>query len=788
MKETAHEHLEEWVMKFSGTALIGYLCSLLVCGKGLHHILQRRGLVFGVFIIPSCILSGLVGFICVYFLYQFDEKLTVDLVHGLSLVHKNLLNFVFAALMLGISCRNYQSSQLKQAGLSGILASVFHEGMPMLIYSQILGWGQSAVCLIMISIMQFGGYDVPTQFASMVPLGMEAGTDVSSTMVSSIISPTHSRDSQKKWSLAVIEESESVGLVVISLLFIACVTAKPFLVSFTASGIASHRDSIVNSHSAGMVESFEKPLTRAASERLTSRSSSIGPASFTTSPTNNENDSSDSSKERSTEKQEVANLGTHLSLIALVVFMAFGLSLGIRLIEIYFDMERRLLSNLRMFKLAMFCAMFGMNILQRRTKIVFVKDWFMRLSGLMLDLMVIAAFSVATPLPEKLIDSGQYFAIVMLVLACAAWNLTTFYFFSHRLFPNFWFERGLTLSGDAMGHSFLGLLFARTLDPHLESPVPYAYVYKLLLFFMPSSGEKNTIIVSLVDAHGPIMALVVSINIAAIWLILCEKYFSNRFVLSKYNNNSNRTICVRSDNPDEHFLSTAFDLSNGSPLDGVGANRSVLELQSPTKTLSMRSSMNNMAAITPDVTFSNNINFHTDGTSGILSNSQLSQISTWLPECHSTKTWSLKYSLRRDGACLESMMMLCCPHDNSRLYSPCIVLVEDSWGYVFGGFISPGMQNNGAYYGNGESFVFSFLPEARVYNWTTRNELFVCSNTQSFGMGGGGGGFAFQLDDEMNDGTSNASDTFDNPMLSSNEFFKCLNVEIWSLDKMSFTV
>ena len=55
-------------------------------------------------------------------------------------------------------------------------------------------------------------------------------------------------------------------------------------------------------------------------------------------------------------------------------------------------------------------------------------------------------------------------------------------------------------------------------------------------------------------------------------------------------------------------------------------------------------------------------------------------------------------------------------------------------------------------------------------------------------MGGGGGGFAFQLDDEMNDGTSNASDTFDNPMLSSNEFFKCLNVEIWSLDKMSFTV
>ena len=56
-----------------------------------------------------------------------------------------------------------------------------------------------------------------------------------------------------------------------------------------------------------------------------------------------------------------------------------------------------------------------------------------------------------------------------------------------------------------MGHSFLGLLFVRTLDPLLESPVPYAYAYKLLLFFIPSSGEKHTIVVSIVESHGPLM-------------------------------------------------------------------------------------------------------------------------------------------------------------------------------------------------------------------------------------------------------------------------------------------
>ncbi|CAM9914056.1 unnamed protein product [Choristocarpus tenellus] len=46
-------------------------------------------------------------------------------------------------------------------------------------------------------------------------------------------------------------------------------------------------------------------------------------------------------------------------------------------------------------------------------------------------------------------------------------------------------------------------------------------------------------------------------------------------------------------------------------------------------------------------------------------------------------------------------------------------------------------------------------------------------------MGGGGGGFAFQLDDELDAGDSNASDTFGSPRLSSSEFFRCVQVEVW---------
>jgi hypothetical protein len=55
-------------------------------------------------------------------------------------------------------------------------------------------------------------------------------------------------------------------------------------------------------------------------------------------------------------------------------------------------------------------------------------------------------------------------------------------------------------------------------------------------------------------------------------------------------------------------------------------------------------------------------------------------------------------------------------------------------------------------------------------------------------LGGGGDGFAFQLDDELDTGVSNQSGTFDNRQLSSSEFFKCLNVELWVLDSVGCSV
>ena len=87
-------------------------------------------------------------------------------------------------------------------------------------------------------------------------------------------------------------------------------------------------------------------------------------------------------------KANMASLGAHLSLIAMTVFLSFGLSLSARLIEIELKIQSHMISGIRMFKLSMCCALFSMMFLIKKSKIRFNREWFMRLCGLMLGTLL----------------------------------------------------------------------------------------------------------------------------------------------------------------------------------------------------------------------------------------------------------------------------------------------------------------------------------------------------------------------------------------------------------------
>jgi Na+/glutamate symporter len=104
MDHDEHVRLEEWAKNYGGTAILGFICTLLILGKFLHHVFQRRGLICGTLIIPPSLLSGILGLIWFAIMDKVDPEMTGDLGSGLESIKMNLINFVFAALILGLTC------------------------------------------------------------------------------------------------------------------------------------------------------------------------------------------------------------------------------------------------------------------------------------------------------------------------------------------------------------------------------------------------------------------------------------------------------------------------------------------------------------------------------------------------------------------------------------------------------------------------------------------------------------------------------------------------------------
>eukprot|EP01035_Chromulina_nebulosa_P022300 gene22300-28882_t len=370
-----HSDLEEWAKLFGGTAILGFISTLLIGGKFVHHVFQRRGLIFGVFIVPPALLSGLLGLIWFAIMELFDPWITADMRSGLEAIKGNLINFVFAALILGLTCARGNSQH--NSSFRGMATSIFHEGMPMIIYSQILLWGQSTCCLIAFCLLNFiiSRAHIPSMFPAMIPLGIEAGGDI-------IISTTYS----SFWSETVMEEAESLGLLAISIAGIILFSGKSYFISKGWLGQGYLRDFANGSgaihQGTGQAEAFER-VTQASHKKV---NRSFSADDLTRRDFDQGSIDSDDAEyipikseahKSSSGKVAHASLGSHLSLIALTVFMSFGASLICHLLEIKFNIDHHFLSGIRMFKLSMCCALISMQMLLQRTTIRFNRDWFM---------------------------------------------------------------------------------------------------------------------------------------------------------------------------------------------------------------------------------------------------------------------------------------------------------------------------------------------------------------------------------------------------------------------------
>uniref|UniRef100_A0A3Q3AIK6 Nuclear receptor coactivator 7b n=1 Tax=Kryptolebias marmoratus TaxID=37003 RepID=A0A3Q3AIK6_KRYMA len=164
-------------------------------------------------------------------------------------------------------------------------------------------------------------------------------------------------------------------------------------------------------------------------------------------------------------------------------------------------------------------------------------------------------------------------------------------------------------------------------------------------------------------------------------------------------------------------------------------------------------------------------------SSDLLQDTNIEKLACRLPARVQGYPWRLAYSTEKHGTSLKTLYRNLADVD-----SPVLLVIKDMDDQqIFGAFSTDPFRVSEHFYGTGETFLYSFCPEIKVYRWTGENSYFVKGNTDSLQMGGGGQ-LGLWLDAELYRGTTTKCSTFNNQPLSSQQDFSIRSLEVWSFE------
>ncbi|CAG5125412.1 unnamed protein product [Candidula unifasciata] len=173
--------------------------------------------------------------------------------------------------------------------------------------------------------------------------------------------------------------------------------------------------------------------------------------------------------------------------------------------------------------------------------------------------------------------------------------------------------------------------------------------------------------------------------------------------------------------------------------------------------------------------------------SAILTADMLQQIWQWIPTRLSLMKPKLLFSSDEDGTAIRTL------YTRTEYADQTILAVKTTNNEIFGAFCSTSWYTRHeknkpktSFFGTGETFVFTIVPDVKRYPWTGLLEnppnqtadLFMAGDDHML-MIGSGNGTAIYLDGMMNRGSSTHSDTFNNHPLCSTSDFSCNVVEVF---------
>ena len=163
-----------------------------------------------------------------------------------------------------------------------------------------------------------------------------------------------------------------------------------------------------------------------------------------------------------------------------------------------------------------------------------------------------------------------------------------------------------------------------------------------------------------------------------------------------------------------------------------------------------------------------------DNPSEILDNNKLKEIHTNLPYFHQYVSFYRIFSISLDGSALKSFYKKCEGIKNS------ILVIKDDEGNIFGAYASDVFYPSSVFYGSPDCFLFTFYKEDKihVFKATEANDHYMYCDNQRICFGNTDDYFSLVLTNDLLDGQSKTTTTYDNKVLSK-EKFVIVKLEVW---------
>jgi len=152
------------------------------------------------------------------------------------------------------------------------------------------------------------------------------------------------------------------------------------------------------------------------------------------------------------------------------------------------------------------------------------------------------------------------------------------------------------------------------------------------------------------------------------------------------------------------------------------------------------------------------------------------------PYYRECQKWKLVYSVIDHGSSITTLLNMC---EETTLTGSFLLGILDTEGYVYGAFLSENIHTYDRFYGSGECFLWKFNNETReidYYRGSVENLYHIATEKTFIAFGGGNGDFGLYISGDLLNGYTTYCPTYNNPPLTPNGKFECLNIELWGFD------